>query len=464
MIDLPCIFQLLALRRYYTQPAIARQGDLRQGKRRHCRAPPRLLSRSDASAPKGTKMTTQSPPPRRAAMVFILVTVGLDMLALGVMLPVLPKLITQFQGGDIAKAASIAGVFSFSWAFMQFLFQPVLGALSDRFGRRPVVLLSNFGLGLDYVFMALAPSLPFLFVGRLISGITAASLSTASAYIADITPPEQRAARFGLLGAAFGVGFILGPAIGGWLGTHGLRTPFYAAAALSLANALYGYFVLPESLTEEKRTPRFAWRSANVFGALRLLGEQRQLALLATAAFLSYLAHESLPSLFVLYTDYRFHWDAATTGLALTIVGVSQTAVSGALVRPAVARFGERATLAVALTAGALGFGVYAFAQQDWVFLSAPPLIALWGMANPSLQGLSTRLKGASEQGQLQGALSSLRGVSGMIGPLLFTQIFAASVAARTFPGGAYLLAAGLLCASLAVSLLGARQAQTALR
>jgi DHA1 family tetracycline resistance protein-like MFS transporter len=398
---------------------------------------------------------------RRAGFIFILITVALDMLALGVMIPVLPKLITQFEGGDISRAATLSGVFGFSWALMQFLFQPVLGSLSDRFGRRPIVLASNLGLGLDYVFMALAPSLPILFIGRLISGATAASFSTAGAYIADITPAEQRAARFGMLGAAFGFGFILGPAIGGWLGDLGLRLPFWAAAALSLANALYGFFILPESLPAERRTPKIAWRAANVFGALKLLSSQRELTLLAAAAFLSYLAHDSLPSLFVLYADYRYHWDATQTGFALAIVGVSQTIISGGLVRPFVKQLGERVTLSTALVCGAAGFALYAFASDDRLFLSSVPLIAMWGMAPPSLQGLATRLRDASEQGRLQGALASLRGVSGMIGPLLFTQIFAMSAAAGVFPGGAYLLSAALLCASLGSALAAAPRGKT---
>jgi len=251
-------------------------------------------------------MTAATLERRPAAIIFILITVGLDMLALGVMLPVLPKLIVQFEGGEIASAASIAGFFSFSWATMQFLFQPVLGALSDRFGRRPVVLISNLGLGLDYLFMALAPSLPFLYVGRLISGVCAASFSTATAYISDVTPPERRAGRFGLLGAAFGLGFIVGPMIGGLLGDYGLRAPFYGAALLSLLNFLYGYFILPESLAAENRTKALSWRSANIVGALKMLGSQRELTLIAVAVFLSYLAHDSLPSLFVLYSDYRY--------------------------------------------------------------------------------------------------------------------------------------------------------------
>ncbi|MFY9627121.1 MAG: TCR/Tet family MFS transporter [Methylocystis sp.] len=411
-------------------------------------------------------MTAISKRRREAAFIFILITVTLDMLALGVMIPVLPKLIVEFEGGDLRRATMITGVFGFSWALMQFLFQPVLGALSDRFGRRPVVLASNLGLGLDYIFMALEPSLAFLYAGRLISGVTAASFSTASAYVADITPEAKRASRYGMLGAALGFGFILGPAIGGVLGSYGLRLPFVAAAGLSLANALYGYFILPESLVVEKRTPRFAWRSANIFGALKLLGRRRELALLAVAMFLSYLAHESLPSLFVLYSDYRYHWDAMTTGWALTIVGVSQTIVSGGMVRPMVARLGERKTLFVALAFGSLGFAAYALASNEWVFLSAPPLIALWAMANPAFQALATRFAETSEQGRLQGALASLRGVSGMIGPLLFTQIFAASIAAESFTGAAYFLAAALLCGSLFVALTATRNpaAQNAFR
>jgi DHA1 family tetracycline resistance protein-like MFS transporter len=390
--------------------------------------------------------------PGRAAFAFILVTVTLDMLALGVMVPVLPKLIVEFEGGDLQRATTMAGLFGFGWALMQFLFQPVLGALSDRYGRRPVVLVSNLGMGLDYIFMALAPTLPILFIGRLISGLTAASLSTATAYIADVTPEEKRAGRFGLIGAAFGVGFILGPAIGGVLGNWGLRFPFWAAAGLSLVNAAYGFFILPESLTPEHRTPKIHWRSANVFGSLEFLRRERGLALLAAAIFLSFLAHESLPSLFVLYTDYRYHWDAATTGWALAIVGVSQTVVSGAVVRPAVARFGERVTLVAALAFGALGFAVYAFAPNGAVFMAAPPLIALWAMANPAFQGLATRLAGASEQGRLQGAISSLRGVSGMIGPLVFTQILSLSISSGQFSGAGYLTAALLLGASLVVA------------
>ena len=255
--------------------------------------------------------------PGKAAFIFIFITVALDMLAVGVMIPVLPKLIVSFEGGNFGQGSRVVGYFGIAWAFMQFMCQPILGALSDRFGRRPVVLLSNLAMGVDYVIMALAPNLAWLFIGRLISGAAAASTSTASAYIADITPPEKRAARFGMLGAAFGLGFVLGPAIGGMLGQIDLRLPFWGAAGFCLLNATYGFFVLPESLAPENRSKSFVWKTAHVFGSMKFLSREPGLGLLSLAIFLSYLAYESLPSLFVLYTDYRYHWDAKTTGMVL---------------------------------------------------------------------------------------------------------------------------------------------------
>jgi MFS transporter, DHA1 family, tetracycline resistance protein len=400
--------------------------------------------------------------PGKAAFIFIFITVALDMIALGVMIPVLPKLIVSFEGGDFGGASRMVGYFGIAWAFMQFICQPVLGALSDRFGRRPVVLLSNVGLGLDYVVMALAPSLGWLFLGRLISGAAAASFSTASAYIADITPADKRAARFGMLGAAFGLGFTLGPALGGWLGQIDLRLPFWGAAALSLANAAYGYFVLPESLSPENRTKKFVWRSAHVIGSLRFLGREPALALLAAAIFLSYLAHESLPSLFVLYTDYRYHWDARSTGMALALVGIAQTVVAAGVVRPMVKRFGEIPTALTGLVCGVAGFIAYALAPTGAAFLAALPLVALWGLTGPAFQALATRLAGASEQGALQGALSSLRGVSGMIGPIAFTQIMAWEISAGRTPEGSYGLAAVLLLLSLGFTLVVSRRRSAA--
>jgi DHA1 family tetracycline resistance protein-like MFS transporter len=394
-------------------------------------------------------MALQNYKPGKAAFLFIFITVTLDMIAVGVIIPVLPKLIVSFAGGDFSQASRIVGYFAIAWAFMQFVCQPVLGALSDRFGRRPVVLLSNLGLGLDYVVMALAPTLGWLFIGRLISGAAAASFATASAYIADITPVDKRAARFGMLGGAFGLGFVLGPAIGGWLGQIDLRLPFWGAAGFSLINALYGFFVLPESLAPENRTKKLVWRSAHVLGSLRFLTREPTLGLLALALFLSFLAYESLPSIFVLYTDYRYHWDTRTTGMVLALVGIAQTLVAAGLVRPAVKKFGELPTALTGLVFGIAGFLVYGWAPTGQAFVAALPLVALWGLTGPAFQALATRLAGVSEQGALQGALSSLRGVSGMIGPITFTQILAWEISEGRFPGGVYGLAAALLALSL---------------
>jgi DHA1 family tetracycline resistance protein-like MFS transporter len=390
---------------------------------------------------------------QRAAFAFIFITVALDMLALGIMVPVLPKLILRFEGGNTASAAQVAGVFGFAWALMQFVFSPVLGALSDRFGRRPVVLASNFGLGLDYLLMALAPSLGWLFVGRVVSGITSASFSTAGAYIADVTPPEQRAARFGLLGAAFGLGFVVGPAVGGLLGAVDLRLPFWVAAGLSLANAGYGLFVLPESLPVEKRAG-FSFRRASPFGSLALLRSHPELFGLAGAALLSFLAHDALPSVFVLYTDHRYHWSEATVGLALAVVGVCTAAIQGGLVGRVVGWMGPRSTLLLGLAMGVVGYLFYGLAPVSALFFAGIPFVGLWGMSNPTTQSLMSQRVGPSEQGQLQGALSSLRGITGMIGPLLFTQVFAFAVggAAPWLPGVPYLLGALLLVVSLLVA------------
>jgi MFS transporter, DHA1 family, tetracycline resistance protein len=390
-------------------------------------------------------------PHGRAAFAFIFVTVLLDMLALGIIVPVLPKLIIRFEHGNMSMAATQTGVFAFVWAAMQFVFAPVMGALSDRFGRRPVVLLSNFGLGCDYILMAVAPTLSWLFLGRVISGITAASFPTANAYIADVTPAQERAAKFGMLGAAFGLGFIIGPALGGVLGGMGLRYPFWAAAGLSLANAAYGFLILPESLPKERRAP-FSLRKANPMGSLKLLRSHPELFGLATAMFLYYNAHEALPSMFVIYTDYRYHWSAQLTGWALAGVGVGTTIVSAALISLAIKRLGEIRTMFTGMLCGVAGFALFALAPGTAIFLIGIPFLSLWGLASPAVQALMTKRVEPSEQGQLQGALMSLFGVAGMIGPLVFTQVFALAIApsrAVQFPGVPYWLAAALLAGSL---------------
>jgi DHA1 family tetracycline resistance protein-like MFS transporter len=393
---------------------------------------------------------------RRAALAFIFVTIVLDMFALGMIIPVLPHLIEDFLGGDTAGAAKVYGVFGTVWALMQFLSMPVVGALSDRFGRRRVVLLSNLGLGLDYVLMALAPNLWWLFVGRVISGMTAASVSTGMAYIADVTPPEKRATAFGKVGVAFGLGFVLGPALGGLLGSVDPRLPFWVAAALSLANAAYGFFILPESLPPERRRP-FQWRRANPVGSLALLRRHPELSGLAGVVFLSNLAHVALPATFVLYAAYRYGWQERDVGLVMAGVGICSALVQGALVGPTVRRFGERRALLVGLACGAVGFLGYGLAPTGLLFLAAVPVVALWGLASPAAQGIMSRHIGATEQGALQGATGSLMGIATMIGPGLFAGIFAYSIGAGTrwhAPGAAFVLASLLLAAG---ALLAAR-------
>lgn len=392
--------------------------------------------------------------PRQAAILFILITVTLDVLSFGIIIPVLPKLVEDFMSGDTAQAASIYGLMGTAWALMQFFCSPIQGALSDRFGRRPVVLLSNVGLGLDYIFMALAPSVTWLFVGRMISGVASSSFSTAGAYIADVTPPEKRAAAFGMIGAAFGLGFILGPAVGGLLGAIDPRLPFWGAAATSLVNACYGFFVLPESLPREKRMS-FSWKRANPVGSLKLLRSHRELFSLAAVVFLGYLGHAVLPSVAVLYVGYRYGWDTKAVGFMLAGAGVSALIVQGLLMRPLTARFGERKTLLAGLLSGALGFAVYGVATDGWIYCAGIPVMAFWGLAGPSAQSFMSRRVSSSEQGQLQGAIGGLSGIAGLIGPGLFTQTFALFIGAQAswhFPGAPFLLASLLLFVGMAIA------------
>jgi DHA1 family tetracycline resistance protein-like MFS transporter len=392
---------------------------------------------------------------RRAALAFIFVTILLDMFALGLVIPVLPRLIEDFLGGDTAGAARIYGLFATVWAVMQFLSMPVMGALSDRYGRRRVILLSNLGLGLSYVLMALAPGLAWLFVARVVSGITAASVSTAMAYVSDVTPPAGRATAFGRTGIAIGLGFVLGPALGGLLGSVDPRLPFWVAAALSLVNAAYGIFVLPESLAPGQRRA-FEWRRANPLGSLKLLRSSRVLAGLAGVMLLANIAHAALPATFVLYAGYRFGWDARDVGFVLALVGASSALVQGVLVGPLVRRLGERRVLLLGLLCGNVGFLAYGLAPTGLLFLAAVPVVALWGLASPTTQGLMTQQVGASQYGELQGAAGSVMGVATMIGPVLFATTFAYFIGAGAplhLPGAAYLLASLLLAAATVLAL-----------
>lgn len=397
-------------------------------------------------------------PRHHAALTFIFVTVMLDMLAFGIIIPVLPHLIVQLIGGSIAKAAVWSGTFGALFMLMQFVFSPVQGALSDRFGRRTVILISSFGLGVDFIVMALAPVLWLLFIGRAVSGICAASFSTANAYIADIIPKEKRAAAFGTLGAAFGIGFIVGPALGGFLGHLHIRLPFWVAAGLSLINFGYGYFVLPESLPKEKRSARFDWRHANPFGAVVLLRRYPQVFGLAAVFFLINLAQFSLNSTYVLYTDYRYGWGPQAVGYTLGLVGLCSGLVQAVLVRRLMPKLGERRMILAGLVLCVVGYVFFGFASVSWLFLLGIPFLCLGGLAGPPAQAMMTHQVDPHEQGRLQGALTSLASLAGIFGPALFANIFALFISdhapVQHLPGAAFVLAAALL---LAAALIAAR-------
>jgi MFS transporter, DHA1 family, tetracycline resistance protein len=378
----------------------------------------------------------------RRALAFIFCTVTLDCLALGIMLPVLPTIVLDFLDGDTAAAAREFGLFATVWGLMQFLCSPLLGALSDRYGRRPVILISCLGMGLDYIFMAVAPNLTLLLIGRIISGITAATIATSFAYIADVTTPDERAKSFGIVGVGFGLGFVLGPAIGGLLGGLDPRLPFWVAAAASLINAAFGWFVLPESLPPERRMT-FSWKRANPVGALRLLLSHRQLVGLATIDFIVNVAHQVLPAVFVLYAAHRYGWDETTVGITLALVGLSAAVVQGLLVGPAVKWLGTRRALIAGLLFGSVGMVIYALAPTGSWFWVGVPVMALWGVVGPSIQDMMSRRVSESEQGQLQGANSSSRSIAGLIGPAIFTTTFAWLIG--WLPGAPFLLAALLL-------------------
>lgn len=402
-----------------------------------------------------------TPGPRTPAATFIFLTVLLDMLALGMIAPVLPRLIGSFLHGDTSAAARMLGLFGTTFALMQFFCSPVLGSLSDRFGRRPVVLLSNFGMAADYLLMAWAPILPWLLLGRIISGLTASSIPTAMAYMADVTPPEKRAASFGMLNAAFGAGFVLGPALGGVFGAVNPRLPFLVAAGLSLLNGLYGLFVLPESLSKATRTP-FSWRRANPIGSMRMLARSRALLLLAALLALGYLAQQVLMNVYVLYADFRYGWSDRTVGLSLGLVGIFTIIYGAFLVRPAIARLGERRAILLGLLGGIIGYTCIGLSKTGLLLLVAGiPILNLMSVTWPAAQSLMTRGVGPAEQGQMQGAINGLRGFAGVVGPSLFTWIFARAVGPHAVihaPGLPFFVAATLLLCAAPVAILATRK------
>lgn len=384
----------------------------------------------------------------QAAFAFIFVTVMLDMLAFGIIIPVLPHLIVDLIGGSIAKAAVWTSAFGTVYMLMQFVFSPVQGTLSDRFGRRTVILISSFGLGVDFIVMALSPVMWLLFVGRAVSGICSASFSTANAYIADIVPKEKRAAAFGAMGGAFALGFIVGPALGGFLGDISLRLPFWVAAGLSLLNFCYGFFVLPESLPPERRTKRFDWHHANPFGALVLLRRYPQVFAFAAVLFLTNLAQFSLNSTYVLYTDYRYGWGPQIVGYTLGLVGLCSGLVQAILVRQLMPKLGERSMIMLGLPLCVIGYLFFGLSSTGWIFLLGIPFLCLGGLSGPPAQALITQQVDPHEQGRLQGALSSLASLAGIFGPAVFANLFALFIsdhAPAHLPGIAFVLAALLL-------------------
>jgi MFS transporter, DHA1 family, tetracycline resistance protein len=392
---------------------------------------------------------------RQAALVFIFMTVLIDVLAFGVIIPVLPHLVEEFVGGDTSSAAYWVGIFGTVFAIVQFFSAPIQGALSDRYGRRPVILLSCFGLGIDFIFMALAPNLAWLFVGRIISAVTSASFTTANAYIADITAPENRAKSFGMIGAAFGVGFIVGPVIGGLLGDIDHRLPFWFSAGLALINFAYGLFVLPESLPKERRSPTFDWAHARPMGSVHLLRDYPQIWGLVAVVFLANFAHYVYPSTFVLFADVSYGWQEKQAGYVLAAVGVLSVIVNVLLVGKLVKRLGERRAILFGLSCGVVGFLIYGLAGTGWIFLAGLPISALWAVAAPSTQALITRQVGPEVQGRIQGALSSLISLAGIAAPALFAGSFGYFIgphAPMRLPGVAFLIASALLACAVAVA------------
>ncbi len=386
--------------------------------------------------------------PRRAAVIFVFITVALDMIALGVIAPVFVPLIEGFMHNDVERAAAVVGAFGTVFALMQFFWAPFLGVLSDRFGRRPVIIVSNLGMAVDYAVMALAPNLFWLLAGRIVSGVTSASATAAGAYIADVTPAEKRAGAFGMIGAAFGIGFVLGPALGGLCGQIDPRLPFWVAGALCLLNGIYGAFVLPESLSREHRAMRFMWAKANPLGALRLLRSHPELSAVAASTFLSTLAGIVMQSTWVLYVTFRFGWGPGATGASLALIGICSSVAQVAVVGAYVKRFGERVALFSGIAFGAIALVICGWAPNGWLFCVGIVPLCLWSLAPAAGQAMMSRRVTPQEQGELQGAIGSIRGLAALFGPLIFTTAFAIGVA-RGVPGAAWFLGAAIICAAV---------------
>ncbi|MGZ3873680.1 MAG: TCR/Tet family MFS transporter [Mucilaginibacter sp.] len=362
-------------------------------------------------------------PKKQAALGFIFATLLIDVIGLGIIIPVIPKLIERLIHGDVSDASGYAGWLTAAYAGMQFIFAPLIGNLSDKFGRRPVLLCSLMGFGVDYLFSAFAPTIGWLFVGRIIAGITGASFTTASAYIADISEPEKRAANFGMVGVAFGLGFIIGPVLGGILGKYDVHYPFIAAAVLAFANAAYGYFILPESLPVENRRP-LDLKRANPFGTVIQLKKYKSVIGLAASLFLIYFAAQAVQSVWTFYTIKKFNWSEDMVGYSLGFVGLMVAGVQGGLIRVILPKLGTERSIWVGLLLYAIGLAFFAFASSGWMMFAILVPYCLGGIAGPAIQGYMSNSVPANEQGELQGGLTSLMSISSIFGPLLMTEAF----------------------------------------
>jgi MFS transporter, DHA1 family, tetracycline resistance protein len=391
---------------------------------------------------------------KQAAIGFIFITLLIDVIGWGLIIPVMPQLIAGMKHIPVNQASKEGGLLLFVYAFMQFICAPILGNLSDQYGRRPIILISLFGIGIDYIFLSFAPSFGWLFLGRTISGIGGASFTTASAYIADISNDKTRTKNFGMVGAAFGLGFIIGPGIGGLLSGWGLRAPFYAAAVLTLFNWLYGYFVLPESLAVENHR-KFSWRRANPFGSLNQLKNYPAVIGLILALTLDYLGSHAIQSNWSYFTAYRFQWTPKTIGISLAVVGVLVSFVQAVLIRLSTKMLGNRGSIIIGLLLNALGMLLFAIATQSWMMFVILLPYCLGGIAGPALQSTISGNVPSNEQGELQGSLTSLMSVTSIIGPLLMTNLFAyftSSQAPFVFPGASFLLGGILMLAASLVA------------
>lgn len=389
---------------------------------------------------------------KKAAISFIFITLLIDVMGWGLIIPVMADLIAQLKGISINQASTYGALLLSVFAITQFLFSPVMGNLSDRYGRRPVLLFSLLGFGIDYIILALAPTYGWLFLGRIIAGITGASFTTATAYIADVSTDEtSKAKNFGLIGAAFGLGFVLGPALGAFLATWGIRAPFYAAAALCLLNCIYGYFFLPESLSKEHRR-EFNWKRANPFGSLKFLTNNPKIGSLALGFFLIYLGSQAVQSNWNFFTIYRFNWSEKMVGISLAVVGVMVGAVQGGLTRIVVPKIGNEKSIYLGLSLYTLGLVLFAFATQGWMMFAFLVPYCLGGICGPSLQSAISGHAPANQQGELQGALTSLMSLTAIIGPLIMNNSFAyftSSKAPFYFPGIHFLI--GGICMLISI-------------